>query len=610
MSDLPEAVPPVALLNTREGLRLSECTEESDWRRWGPYLSERQWGTVREDYSPYGTAWEYFPHDHARSRAYRWGEDGIAGFGDNHLRWCLALAVWNGADPILKERLFGLTNQEGNHGEDVKELYYYLDGTPTHSYMRMLYKYPHAAFPYEWLIRENGRRGKEDPEFELADTGIFDEGKYFDITVEYAKADPLDILMRVTVQNRASVPASLHLLPTLWARNTWSWTQDAARPLLRALPDGSVNATHPDAQQCRLFVEGPVELLFCENETNSRRLYGSDSPGYFKDGVNDYVLHGDQNALNPLREGTKCAALRRIELPPLAQAVMRLRFRLIEAASDPFVDFDAVFADRQGDADEFYAALQSEISDADARLVQRQALAGMLWSKQFYCLDIPRWLAGDPTQAPPPRERLHGRNSEWVHLNNVNILSMPDKWEYPWYAAWDLAFHCVTFALIDPQFAKSQLVLLAREWFMHPNGQFPAYEWAFGDVNPPVHAWAPWRVYQMDKALDRHRRSRLSRARVPQADAELHLVGKPQGCRRTQHLPGRLPGPRQHRRLRPLETAAHRRLHQPGRRHRLDGDVQPEPDARSRWNSPWHRPCLRRYRHASSSSIFSTSPRR
>ncbi len=491
---------PEGLLATVEGSRLREA--DAGWRRWGPYLSERQWGTVREDYSPGGTAWDYLPHDHARSQAYRWGEDGIGGFCDEQQRWCLAVALWNGRDPILKERLFGLTNEEGNHGEDVKELYYFLDGTPTHSYMRMLYKYPQAAFPYERLVEENRRRGVEEPEFEIVDTGVFADGRYFDVTVEYAKAAPDDILMRVSVENRAGDPASLHALPTFWARNTWTWSEGAKRPLFRALPDGKrIEARGDGCEPLILHVGQDCSLIFCENVTNTRRLYGSRDAGTFKDGINDFLLHGDRNAIAPLREGTKCAALSRLDLPAHGRAVLKLRLRPAAIGGDAFGDFDQVFARRIAEADAFYAALQEGIESADARLVQRQALAGMLWSKQFYCYDVSRWLKGDPTEPPPPASRLHGRNHEWTHLNNAEIISMPDTWEYPWYAAWDWAFHCVTFALIDPGFAKAQLVLLGREWYMHPNGQFPAYEWAFGDVNPPVQAWAAWRVYQMDKAL-------------------------------------------------------------------------------------------------------------
>jgi hypothetical protein len=468
----------------------------------GKRLAERQWGTVREDYSATGDAWNYLPHEQARSRAYRWGEDGIAGFTDDRLRWCLSLALWNGRDEILKERMFGLTNGQGNHGEDVKDLYYFLDGTPTHSYMRMLYKYPQSAFPYEQLVERNAERGVAEPEYELIDTGIFDQRRYFDVTVEYAKATPEDILIRVTVENHGPECADLHVLPHLWARNTWDWRPGIPEPLL-SLQNGGVNAKHNRMPDRRLDIDAAATWLFCRNETNTRRLYGSDAEGPFKDGINDYIVNGDLDAVDR-RQGTKCAAHVRLTLAPGAKRVLRLRWRPATgnpSATDAFADHDEIFAARLADADEFYAALQSNIADADARLVQRQALAGMLWSKQFYRFDIRRWLEGDPLQPAPPPERFEIRNTEWQHLNNRDIISMPDTWEYPWYAAWDLAFHAVTFALIDPGFAKHQLLLLTHEWYMHPNGSLPAYEWAFGDVNPPVHAWAAWRVYRMDAAM-------------------------------------------------------------------------------------------------------------
>jgi hypothetical protein len=492
-------MPTLGKLKSAEASRLDEIPQGRHWRRWGPYLSERQWGTVREDYSEYGTAWEYFSHDQARSRAYRWGEDGIGGFGDDHLLLCLGLALWNGRDPILKERLFGLTNSEGNHGEDVKELYYYLDGTPTHSYMRMLYKYPQAAFPYNLLVEENRRRGRTEPEFELIETGVFADNRYFDVEIEYAKADVDDMLMQVTIHNRGPEAATLHVLPQLWARNIWSWKPDSMRPQLVAGADNSISVDHPNFPHLRLFCDGRPEFLFCENETNVRRLWGLDAPGqYFKDGINDYVVNGDAAAVNPEGRGTKVAAHYRVTTP--AGGASRLRARLTPDAGAAGLDgFDRVFAERRTEADEFYAELQQGIADPDARLVQRQALAGMLWTKQFFYFDIPEWLSGDPLQPPPPAPRRHGRNTDWQHLNNADIISVPDKWEYPWYAAWDLAFHAVTMALIDPGYAKSQLLLLTRDWYMHPNGQLPAYEWAFGDVNPPVHAWAAWRVYELDR---------------------------------------------------------------------------------------------------------------
>ncbi len=488
-----------AAARTAEGSRLEEIRHGVHWRRWGPYLSERQWGTVREDYSENGDAWGYFPHDHARSRAYRWGEDGLGGFGDDQLLLCLGLALWNGRDPILKERLFGLTNAEGNHGEDVKELYYHLDGTPTHSYMRMLYKYPQAAFPYARLVEENRRRDRTEPEFELIDTGVFDGNRYFDVVIEYAKADVDDILMQVTIHNRAAEAASLHVLPQLWARNIWSWKSDSMRPQLLARQDDSISIDHPQLPELRLHCDGRPEFLFCQNETNIRRLCGIEAPGHhFKDGINDYVVNGDTEAVRPDRRGTKVAAHYQLSLPGAESGRLRARLTLADHPTG-LDDFDRVFDQRRAEADEFYAELQQDIADPDARLVQRQALAGMLWNKQYYYIDIPEWLNGDPLQPPPPAARRHGRNSDWPHLNNADIILMPDKWEYPWYAAWDLAFHAVTIALIDPRLAKNQLLLLTRDWYMHPNGQLPAYEWAFGDVNPPVQAWAAWRVYEIDR---------------------------------------------------------------------------------------------------------------
>jgi hypothetical protein len=483
-----------------ERARLAEDARgEARWKRWGPYLSERQWGTVREDYSAYGNAWDYFSHDQARSRAYRWGEDGIAGISDDSQRLCLALALWNGRDPILKERLFGLTNGEGNHSEDVKELYYYLDATPTHSYLKYLYKYPQAEFPYAWLVEENRRRGKDQPEFELIDTGVFEDDRYFDVFVEYAKAGPEDILMRVTAHNRGPEAATIHLLPQFWFRNTWSWRQNARRPEIGVASDGSLAARLKRVGEYRLYAEGQPELLFTENDSNLARLFGVPGvAGYFKDAFHEYLIHGRPDAINPARTGTKAAAHYRLEVAPGGAVQVRLRLRQGSMGS-PLDDFDEIFEGRRAEADEFYAELQAGLHDPDARNVQRQAFAGMIWSKQFFFFDVPRWLEGDPTQPPPPEERRRGRNSEWRHLNNYDIISMPDKWEYPWYAAWDLAFHCIPLALLDPEFAKQQLVILTREWYMHPNGQLPAYEWAFSDVNPPVHAWASWRVFQIDR---------------------------------------------------------------------------------------------------------------
>jgi hypothetical protein len=482
-----------------EALRLQNHTSGTErWKDWGPYLSERQWGTVREDYSPHGTAWDYLSHDHSRSRAYRWGEDGLAGFSDSQQRLCLSLALWNGRDPILKERLFGLTNAEGNHGEDVKELYYYLDCTPSHSYQRMLYKYPQGEFPYADLVHENRRRGIGAPEYELLDTGILDGDRYFDVFVEYAQAAPGDILIRIEAHNRGPEPATLHLLPQLWFRNTWRWNGGGTAPTLERAPDGSVEARHPELGAYRLYAADSPEMLFTDNESNGPRLWGAPpvEGAYFKDAFHERVVHGRAAAVNPVARGTKAAAWYVREVAPGQVAILSLR--LVPAGSArPFDDFETILQARRREADDFYAVLQQGVEGEDARRVQRQAFAGMLWSKQYYYYDVAEWLNGDPAHPPPPAGR--SRNAEWLHLNNADIISMPDKWEYPWYAAWDLAFHCVPLALVDAEFAKQQLVLLTREWYMHPNGQMPAYEWAFGDVNPPVHAWATWRVYQIDR---------------------------------------------------------------------------------------------------------------
>jgi hypothetical protein len=494
---------------TREEKRLQEAHErKAHWKRWGPYLSERAWGTVREDYSPHGTAWDFFPHDHARSRAYRWNEDGIAGISDRHQMICFAIALWNGRDPILKERVFGLTGNEGNHGEDVKEYYFYLDSTPTHSYMTYLYKYPQAAFPYGWLVEENRRQGRGGPEFELLDTGVFEEDRYFDVVVEYAKAGVEDILIRISVVNRGPESAQLVLLPTLWFRNTWSWGSDEPRASLRrGKVQGrgvAIEVDHPSYGRRWLYCEGSPELLFTENETNYRRLYGAENGSpYVKDGINDYIVHGVKEAVNPERVGTKAAAHYPLTIAPGKTVTVRLRFTDTEipaTGEKPFgTAFDQIFGERQREAEEFYATIIPRDLSSDARSVMRQAFAGLLWSKQFYHYVVKDWLEGDPACPSPPAERKHGRNHEWTHLYNADVISMPDKWEYPWYAAWDLAFHCVPLALVDSDFAKEQLILMLREWYMHPNGQLPAYEWAFGDVNPPVHAWAAWRVYKIDK---------------------------------------------------------------------------------------------------------------
>ncbi len=520
---------------TAEYQRLNAYQErEANWKEWGPYLSERAWGTVREDYSAGGAAWDYLPHDHARSRAYRWNEDGLAGISDRRQYLCFALALWNGQDPILKERLFGLTGPEGNHGEDVKEIYYYLDSTPTHSYMKMLYKYPQRAFPYADLVAENRRRGLHDFEYELMDTGIFAEDRYFDVFVEYAKATEEDVLVRVTAHNRGPEPAPLWLLPTLWFRNTWSWGYEngpmddvPGKPSLHAAGDAAwptVVADHPVLGRYLFRAEGAEGLLFTENETNNRRLFGTPNAGpYVKDAFHRALIEGERDAVNPTQEGTRAAAVYQREVPAGGEVTIRLRLTrqpdahpaqrpadepLVrpagqpspEALRAPFASFEKSFAARRGEADAFYAAIQAPGLTDDERRVQRQAFAGMLWSKQLYYIDVEQWLDGDPASPPPPPARQRGRNRDWRHLNNFDILSMPDKWEYPWYASWDLAFHCIPLAMVDPAFAKRQLILLTREWYMHPSGQLPAYEWAFGDANPPVHAWAAWHVYQIEAA--------------------------------------------------------------------------------------------------------------
>lgn len=473
--------------------------EKSGWKKWGPYITDRQWGTVREDYSADGSAWESVTHDDARSKTYRWGEDGIAGICDDQQLLCFAIALWNKKDPIIKERYFGLTGNQGNHGEDVKELYYYLDCTPTHSYMKMLYKYPQQEYPYEWLVEENKRRGKFDPEFELIDTGIFTEDKYFDVFVEYAKAGEQDILIKITAHNRGAEEAAVTLLPTLWFRNTWIWGYDDYKPQLLSSNNGDIIINHKMLSNYVLHLEQKTQVVFCENETNLKKLYNVDNTSQFtKDGINEYIVHRNEKAVNINAQGTKAAMNYDLTIKAKSSVTIKLR---IEANNNkhPFKDFDQVFDQRLAEANEFYAELQKEILSEDKKLVQRQAFAGMLWSKQFYYYDIRQWLDGDPAQPAPPPERKKGRNHEWAHLNNADIVSMPDKWEYPWYAAWDLAFHCIPFAIIDAAFAKSQLLLLTKEWYMHPNGQLPAYEWAFGDVNAPVHAWATWRVYSIDQ---------------------------------------------------------------------------------------------------------------
>jgi len=495
---------------TKEEIRLAESRMRTKhWKRWGPYLSERAWGTVREDYSRHGNAWEYLPHDHARSRAYRWNEDGLAGISDRRQMMCFALALWNERDPILKERIFGLTSNEGNHGEDVKEYYFYLDSTPSHSYMKYLYKYPQVEFPYVKLVEESQRRDKRQPEFELLDTGVFDEDRYFDVFVEYAKADVEDILIKVTVTNRGPEASNLRVLPTIWFRNTWSWGNGARHPKLHEAhpapnPVIELNLSPVNQRQSNtrwLHCEGSPELLFTENETNARRLFGiANLTRFVKDGINDHIVHGVKEAVNPEHVGTKAAAHYKLSLGSGETVVIRMRLADSHfKGKNAFDAFDKTFALRRGEAEEFYATVIPQDLSADAKNVMRQGFAGMLWSKQFYHYVIRDWLRGDPDNPCPPQERRKGRNHQWTHLYNADVISMPDKWEYPWYAAWDLAFHCIPLALVDPDFAKEQLMLMLREWYMHPNGQIPAYEWALGDVNPPVHAWAAWRVYKIDK---------------------------------------------------------------------------------------------------------------
>jgi hypothetical protein len=495
--EVPVSAEHERLANARNG--------SAPWRLWGPYLAERAWGTVREDYSADGDAWRYFPHDHARSRVYRWNEDGLLGVCDDAQRLCFALSMWNGSDAILKERAFGVSGPDGNHGEDAKDYWFFLDNVPSHAYMRALYKYPQRAFPYEHLVDESRRRSRDEPEFELIDTGIFDEHRYFDVGVEYAKGTPTDLLIRITISNRGPDDAVLDLLPTLWFRNTWSWGEHSYRPSVTALEtrDNStqVVAYHETLGTYHLTCEGAPELLFTENETNTDRVFSAPNPApYRKDAFHDYVVNGRADAVNPARQGTKAAARYRLHVAAGADHVVCLRLsREVNGSAAFGADFDAIFAQRIAEADEFYRPLAAaEVSD-DERSVQRQAFAGLLWSKQFYNYDVRRWLLGDPAQPPPPHDRWLGRNHNWTHLNNHDVISMPDTWEYPWYAAWDLAYHAIPLAMIDPDLAKDQLVLLLREWFMHPNGQLPAYEWAFGDVNPPVHAWAAMRVYQIER---------------------------------------------------------------------------------------------------------------
>ena len=496
--------PHLAHVETNEQRRLNESREKGvPWKKWGPYLSERQWGTVREDYSLDGNAWDYFSHDQARSRAYRWGEDGLAGISDDKQQLCFAIALWNGRDPILKERLFGLTNSEGNHGEDVKEYYFYLDSTPTHSYMKYLYKYPQQEFPYRNLVETNRLRSREEFEYELLDTGVFDADRYFDVFVEYAKVSPEDILIRISVHNRGPETAELHLIPTLWFRNTWSWDRNAAKPLMRQIEQGSIFASQGQLGDCTLDCEGNPELLFTENESNASRLWGKSNPSqYVKDAFHEYVIAGNREAVNPDKTGTKAAAHYRLEVPAGGSRVVRLRLSA-KPSSGPFSTFDQLFATRVADANEFYDRITPRSLSEDERRVHRQALAGMLWSKQYYYFDLDKWLEEHGAHPLTGASHRNIRNTEWFHMLNSDIISMPDKWEYPWYAAWDLAFHTIALSLVDFDFAKDQLLLMLRNLYAHPNGQIPAYEWNFSDVNPPVHAWATLFLFNIEKELGR-----------------------------------------------------------------------------------------------------------
>lgn len=486
-------------LHNPEWIRVLTTSDNKTWKRFGPYLSERQWGTVREDYSEHGFAWGAFTHDMARSKAYRWGEDGIAGLSDNKQQYCFAVSMWNGNDPILKERLFGLANHEGNHGEDVKEYYYYLDSTPTHTYMKMLYKYPIQAFPYAKLLKGSAHRSKHEPEYELIDTGIFDKNEYFDVFVEYAKAAEDDILVKIKVINRSAKAAPFHLLPTAWFRNSWSWGHDDYRPQLTAYKAKKlITIKYKMQKDAYLHYEGDPTLLFCENETNWEKLEGGkNESAYTKDGINDYVVNGLHKKVNQELVGTKASLYWKKALEP--NQVWETRLRMSTNPSDAFTDFEEIFETRIQEADVFYQDLQKDVTQTDLISIQRQAYAGMLWSKQLYYYDVNQWLNGDPKFNRSNPHRRNGRNNSWRHLVNNNIISMPDKWEYPWYAAWDLAFHCIPLARLDPIFAKRQLLLMLREYYMHPNGQMPAYEWNFSDVNPPVHAWSAWKVYNIDK---------------------------------------------------------------------------------------------------------------
>jgi hypothetical protein len=490
------------MANSAEKVRLSLQTDNKGWKKWGPYLSERQWGTVREDYSSNSDAWSYISYEMAAAKTYRWGEDGIGGFSDNKQHICLSFAFWNHQDKIVKERIFGLTNGESNHGEDVKEMYYYLDSTPTHSYTKMLYKYPQQEFPYDELRRVSGRRGKEEEEFEIMDTGVFNNNEYFDIFIEHAKADQEDILIKVTVHNRSDKDAPITVLPTVLFRNTWSWGYEAYnyKPIMNGISNRVIEVTHRKHGKYNLYLEEADELLFCENETNHKRLYGTtNTTVYPKDGINDYILsNGQATTVNPNHIGTKAAAKFQRTIKAGEHKTFRMRF-VNQIITEPFGGFEDIFNKRIREANEFYNDLQKDVQDEDLKSVQRQAYAGMLWSKQFYYYNVYEWLKGDPARPENNQSRKNGRNAGWKHLYAANIISMPDKWEYPWFAAWDLAFHCVPLARLDASFAKRQLEILLREYYMHPNGQIPAYEWNFSDVNPPVHGWATWKVYEIDR---------------------------------------------------------------------------------------------------------------
>lgn len=489
--------------STEEGKRLAEArVGKGAWRDFGPYLSERQWGTVREDYSQNGSAWEYFPHDQARFRAYRWGEDGLAGISDLKQRLCFSLALWNGKDPILKERLFGLTGHEGNHGEDVKEYYFYVDNVPTHSYMKHLYKYPQDPYPYEELVTVNKKRSRHEPEYELLDTGIFDDDKYFDVFTEYAKSSPEDLCIRFTIINRGQEAAELTLLPTIWFRNTWQWEKNRAKPQLKLTRNELIKASHSELGDYWLYFN-PCEVVFTENETNQEKIFHTKNPSpYVKDSFHSYLIDGNQECINPQKEGTKASCIYRLQFAPQETKIVNLRLCNDGELVNPFSkDFDAVFAKRKKEADQFYMHVTPYALPEDMRNVQRQAFAGLLWNKQCYHYNVNTWLKGDTHEPPPPAEREKGRNSEWKHLDAYDIFSMPDKWEYPWFAAWDLSFHTISLAMIDPDFAKQQLLLLTREWFMSPDGQIPAYEWNFSDVNPPMQAWGAMRIYEIENSM-------------------------------------------------------------------------------------------------------------